>query len=48
MTLAIVVDLVGISLVCAFYGTTLLVWTVAMAAGIVLLAATGSVPCWAW
>ena len=46
MTWLLLLTLLGISLVCAFYGTRLLVWTGAMAAGIVLLAATGSVP-WA-
>ena len=40
----LLLTLLGISLVCAFYGTSLLVWTGAMAAGIVLLGATGSVP----
>jgi len=40
----LLLTLLGISLVCAFYGTSLLVWTGAMAAGIVVLAATGSVP----
>ena len=36
--------LLGISLVCAFYGTSLLLWTAAMAAGIFIFAVTGSVP----
>ena len=44
MTWLLLLTLLGISLVCAFYGTTLLVWTGAMAAGIVVLAATGTVP----
>jgi acyl-CoA dehydrogenase len=44
MTGLLLLTLLGISLVCAFYGTSLLVWTGAMAAGIVVLAATGSVP----
>ena len=44
MTGLLLLTLVGISLVCAFYGTSLLVWTGAMAAGIVVLGATGSVP----
>ena len=39
----LLLTLLGISLVCAFYGTSLLVWTGAMAAGIVVLGATGSV-----
>jgi len=36
--------LLGISLVCAFYGTRLLLWTAAMAAGIFVVALSGSVP----
>jgi acyl-CoA dehydrogenase len=36
--------LLGISLVCAFYGTSLLLWTVAMAMGLIIFAATGSIP----
>ena len=40
----LLLTLLAISLVCAFYGTTLLTWTAAMAAGIVVVAATGSVP----
>ncbi len=44
MTWLLLLTLFGISLASAFYGTSLLVWTVAMAAGIVVLAATGSVP----
>jgi acyl-CoA dehydrogenase len=43
----LLLTLVGISLVCAFYGVSLLVWTGSMAAGIVVIAATGSVPLWA-
>jgi len=46
MTWLLLLTLAGISLVCAFYGTTLLIWTAAMAAGIVLFAATGTVPFW--
>jgi acyl-CoA dehydrogenase len=44
MTGLLLLALVGISLVCAFYGTSLLVWTGAMTAGIVVFGATGSVP----
>jgi acyl-CoA dehydrogenase len=44
MTWLLLLTLLGISLVCAFYGTSLLTWTVAMAAGIVVLGATGSIP----
>ena len=44
MTWLLLLTLLAISLVCAFYGTRLLVWTAAMATGIVVLAATGSVP----
>jgi acyl-CoA dehydrogenase len=44
MTLLLSLTLLGISLACAFYGTSLLMWTVAMTAGIVILASTGSVP----
>ena len=44
MTLLLLLTLLAISLACAFYGTSLLMWTVAMAAGIVILASTGSVP----
>jgi len=36
--------LLGISLVCAFYGTSLLVWTGAVAAGILIFTASGAVP----
>jgi len=43
MTWLLLLTLLGISLVCAFYGSSLLVWTGAMAAGIVIFAATGSV-----
>jgi len=46
MTWLLLLTLAGISLACAFYGTTLLIWTGAMAAGIVIFAATGSVPFW--
>jgi acyl-CoA dehydrogenase len=38
----LLLTLLGISLACAFYGTSLLAWSVAMAAGIVVLAATGT------
>jgi len=44
MTWLLLLTLLGISLVCAFYGTSLMMWTLAMAAGIVVLAATGSIP----
>jgi acyl-CoA dehydrogenase len=44
MTLLLLLTLLAISLACAFYGTSLVVWTGAMAAGIVILASTGSVP----
>ena len=44
MTWLLLLTLLAISLVCAFYGTTLLTWTAATAAGIVIVAATGSVP----
>ena len=44
MTWLLLVTLLAISLACAYYGTTLLVWTAAMAGGIVVFAATGSVP----
>ena len=44
MTWLLLLTLLGISIACAFYGTGLLVWTVAMVAGIVMLGATGSVP----
>jgi len=42
----LLLTLVGISLVCAFYGAKLLVWTGAMTAGLVIFAATGAVPLW--
>ena len=38
------VTLLGISLVCAFYGTRLMLWTVSMATAIVLFAVSGLVP----
>ncbi len=44
MTWLMLLTLLGISLVCAFYGTSLLLWTVAMAAGIFIFAVTGSIP----
>ncbi|MGK2926184.1 MAG: acyl-CoA dehydrogenase [Lysobacterales bacterium] len=44
MTWLLLLTLLAISLVCAFYGTTLLTWTAAMAVGIVVVAAGGSVP----
>jgi len=44
MTWVLLLTLLGISMGCAFYGTGLLVWSVAMAAGFIVLAATGSVP----
>ena len=44
MTWLLLLTLLAISLACAFYGTNLLTWTGAMAAGIVLLGLTGSVP----
>jgi len=44
MTWLLLLTLLGISLACAFYGTSLLLWSAAMSAGIVVLAATGSVP----
>jgi len=44
MTWLMLLTLLGISLVCAFYGTSLLLWTVATAVGILIFAATGSVP----
>jgi len=46
MTWLLLLTLAGISLVCAFYGTTLLIWTGAMAAGIIVFAATGAVSFW--
>jgi acyl-CoA dehydrogenase len=44
MTWLLILTLLGISLACAFYGTSLVMWTLAMAAGIVVLGATGSIP----
>ncbi len=44
MTGLMLLTLLGISLVCAFYGTSLLLWTGATAVGIVIFAVTGSVP----
>ena len=44
MTWLMLLTLLGISLVCAFYGTSLLLWTAAMAAGIFVFAVAGSVP----
>jgi len=44
MTWLLLLTLLAISLACAFYGTTLLVWTGAMAAGIAVLALSGTVP----
>ncbi len=44
MVWLLLLTLIGISLVCAFYGTNLLVWTGAMTAGIVVFAATGALP----
>ncbi len=44
MTWLMLLTLLGISLVCAFYGTSLLLWTVAMAVGIFIFAVTGSIP----
>jgi len=44
MTWLLLLTLLAISLACAFYGATLLVWTGTMAAGIALLALTGAVP----
>ena len=44
MTWLMLLTLLGISLVSAFYGTSLLLWTVAMAAGIFVFAVTGSIP----
>jgi len=44
MTWLLLLTLLGISLVCAFYGTSLLTWTIAMAAGIVVLGATNAIP----
>ena len=44
MTWLLILALLGISLACAYYGTSLLLWTGAMAAAIVVLGATGSIP----
>jgi acyl-CoA dehydrogenase len=44
MTWLLLLTLLGISLACAFYGTGLLMWSAAMSAAIVVLAATGSIP----
>jgi acyl-CoA dehydrogenase len=44
MTWLLLLLLLGISLVCAFYGTRLLLWTAAMAAGIFVFALSGSIP----
>ena len=44
MTWLLILTLLAISMACAFYGTSLLMWTIAMAAGIVIFGATGSVP----
>ncbi len=44
MTWLMLLTLLGISLVCAFYGTSLLSWTVATAVGIFIFAITGAVP----
>ena len=43
MTLLMLFTLLAISLACAFYGARLLVWTVSMAAAIVLFGVTGSI-----
>jgi len=44
MTWLMLLTFLGISLVCAFYGTSLLLWTVATAVGIFIFAVTGSIP----
>jgi acyl-CoA dehydrogenase len=44
MTWLMLLILFGISLVCAFYGTSLVLWTAAIAVGIFVFAATGSIP----
>jgi acyl-CoA dehydrogenase len=44
MTWLLLLALLGISMGCAFYGTSLLIWSIAMATGFIILAATGSVP----
>ena len=46
MTWLLLVTLLGISLVCAFFGTKLMLWTVAMAAGILLFGISGFLPLW--
>ena len=43
MTLFMMLTLLSISLACAFYGTNLMLWTVATAVGILLFAVSGSV-----
>ena len=43
MTWLLILTLLTISLVCAFYGTSLIAWTIAMAVGIVAFGATGTV-----
>ena len=48
MFVLMLVTLLAISMVCAFYGTTLLAWTIAMSAGIVLFGVTGAVPVVGW
>ena len=44
MTGLLILTLIAISMACAFYGTSLLTWTIAIAAAIVAFGATGSVP----
>ena len=44
MTGLLILTLLAISMACAFYGTSLLTWTIAIAAAIVVFGATGSVP----
>ncbi len=44
MTWLMLLTLLGISLACGFYGTSLLLWTAAVAVGIFVFAVTGSVP----
>jgi acyl-CoA dehydrogenase len=44
MTWLLLLALLGISMGCAFYGTSLLIWSIAMATGFIILAATGAVP----
>ena len=48
MTGLLILTLLAISLACAFYGTNLLTWTIAMAAGIVVFGVTGAVPIISW